>query len=193
MNIQKAVAESYIHLASTRLSEPSIDEVVAHAGVTREDFVSYYADLRAVVMVNLEEMLWMLQGSNMPRRLDEGNFGPDAARSICDDIVARVSDTWQPVVIGVRHHRADVQLAIGRAIQNRAAAYFDAYPAFRHLDDVFLATASHYVGHGLAAIVTGWISGEVPSDPTSVADHMTALLPGWLTDPTSVRNADEDA
>ena len=170
---------------------PSIAEVAVQAGVSEAEFSAHFANLEEVVLVSLEEMLWMLQGSNMPRRLDEGNFGPDAARSICDDIVARVTDAWRPVTVGVRYHRAAVQSAVGQAIQHRASAYFDAYPSFRQINETFLATASHYVGHGLAAIVTGWVAGDLSNDPNVIATHMTALLPAWLTDPISVRSADQ--
>jgi hypothetical protein len=191
VNIQKAVAESYVSLAEALDREPSLVETLAQAGVTEAEYLSQFTSLEGALLVSLEEMLWMLQGSNMPRRLDEGNFGPDAARSICDDIIVRVTEAWQPVTVGVRYHRAAVELAIGRAIQHRAAAYFAAYPGFRQIDDSFLATSSHYVGHGLAAIVTGWVGGDLSNNPEAIADHMTELLPAWLTDPPAIPDIDK--
>ncbi|MCU1479356.1 MAG: hypothetical protein JWQ19_142 [Subtercola sp.] len=186
MNVQRAITESYLHLAAQSAGEPELSVVLARAGVTRQQFSEHFGTLQDVSLGALEEMLWMLQGSNMPRRLDEGNFGPDAARSICDDIVARVADAWVPVSVGIANHRAAVQLAIGEAIHRRAAAYFAAYPGFRQIDSSFLAGAAHYVGHGLAAMVAAWVLGELPAEGHVVAGHMSALLPAWLTDPKSI-------
>jgi len=186
VNVQKVVAESYLDLARPTDAQPTIDDVIAHAGVTELEFGTYFSSLEQVSLVALEEMLWMLQGSNMPRRLDEGNPGPDAAHAICDDIVARVSEAWGPVTVGIRLHRTAVQYAVGRAIQLRAAAYFEAHPGFRRMESTYLDSSAQYVGHGLAAIVAGWVAGELTSDASAVASDMSRLLPAWLVDPRSI-------
>lgn len=186
MNVQRAITQSYLELAAQHPKAPTISEVIVAAGVDESQFATHFDGLEAVALLAIEEMLWMVQGSNMPRRLDEGNLGPDAAQSICDDIVARVTDAWQPMSVGVRYHRAAVQLAIGRAVQQRASAYFAAYPGFRQLDHDFLDAAAQYVGHGLAAIVAAWVAGELPAEASAVAQQMTALLPGWLADPQQI-------
>ena len=186
MNVPKTVAESYLALTRDGRPDPSLQALADRAGVSEAELSERFADLEEVSLLTLEEMLWMLQGSNMPRRLDEGNLGPDAARAICDDIVARVVDAWEPAVVGVRNHRAAAQLAIGAAIQRRASAYFTAYPGFRSMDQAYLASAAHYVGHGLAAIVCAWVAGEVDAGPDVVAEHLTRSLPAWLTDPKSI-------
>lgn len=186
MNVQKAVAESYVHLANTSGPEPSISNVLNKAGVAEQDFYDHFSNLEEVSLLALEEMLWMIEGSNMPQRLDEGDMGPVAAQSICDDIVARISDAWLPTTAAVRHHRAVAQLAVGRAIQHRCAAYFAAFPAFRRVDQAYLDTASHYVGHGLAGIVAAWAAGDLVPDQGTVSNHMAQLLPAWLTDPKSI-------
>lgn len=186
MNVQRAITQSYLELAAQHPDAPTVAQVIIAAGVDQAAFVAQFDDLEDVALLALEEMLWTLQGSNMPRRLDEGNLGPDAAQSICDDIVARVTDAWKPMSVGVRYHRAAVQHAIGRAVQQRASAYFEAYPGFRQLDHDFLDAAAQYVGHGLAAIVTAWVAGELTAEPPVVAKQMTTLLPGWLADPQQI-------
>src|ERR1700710_513438 len=128
MNLPRAIAESYLALTRDERPDPTISQLVESAGFSESEFSARFADLEEVSLLTLEEMLWMLQGSTMPPRLDEGNLGPEAARAICDDIVGRVVDAWVPVTVGVRNHRSAVQLAIGTAIQRRAAAYFAAYP-----------------------------------------------------------------
>jgi hypothetical protein len=189
MNVPKTVAESYLALTRDGLPDPSISTLIDRAGVSQEEFATRFTGLEGVSLLALEEMLWMLQGSNMPRRLDEGNLGPDAARAICDDIVARVVDAWEPVTVGIRNHRSAVQLAIGEAIQRRAVAYFAAYPGFRPMDQAYLASAARYVGHGLAAIVSAWVAGEIEADSAIVAGHLSRSLPAWLTDPKSTTTA----
>jgi hypothetical protein len=191
MNVPKTVAESYLALTRDGRPDPSISTLIDRSGVSEKEFATRFTDLEGVSLLALEEMLWMLQGSNMPRRLDEGNLGPDAARAICDDIVARVVDAWEPVTVGIRNHRSAVQLAIGEAIQRRAAAYFAAYPGFRPMDQAYLASSAHYVGHGLAAIMSAWVAGEVEADSGTVAAHLARSLPAWLTDPKSIEAGSE--
>jgi hypothetical protein len=190
MNAPKTIIKSYLELAGQRGAEPSVAAVVAHADVTGEEFAKHFTGLEAVVLLALEEMLWMVQGSNMPRRLDEGNPGPEAARSICDDIVLRVTDAWLPMRVGIRNHRPVVQFVLGQAVQHRAAAYFAAFPGFRLLDQRFLDSSAEYVAHGLAAIVAAWVAGELSSEPSVIAEHMTRLLPVWLADPKTIEAAD---
>jgi len=186
VNAPKSIIESYLALASELGEKPSVAQVVSRAGVSESEFAQHFATLDDVVLLALEEMLWMVQGSNMPRRLDEGNPGPEAARSICDDIVLRVTEAWVPMNIGIAHHRPVVQMALGRAIQRRASAYFAAFPGFRALDQQFLASSSEYVANGLAAIVAAWVAGELPFEAPAIAEHMAQLLPSWLSDPRSI-------
>lgn len=189
MDSRRMIVETYTALASSATVPPTMSDIAEATGLTLMSIEAEFASLQDVALLGLEEMLWMIRGSNMPRRLDEGMRPTSAAKAICDDILGQVHAHRTIAVIAVRFHRLTVSEAIGAAIQQRCAAYFAAAPDFRRMDQSFLGTANVYVARGLAAVVVSWVAGEIASDQDEVAAHMAELLPAWLADPRTIASA----
>ncbi|GGF32836.1 hypothetical protein [Subtercola lobariae] len=189
MDARRQIVETYTRLAANATAQPTLHDVAEAAGVTLESIRAEFQSPDEVVLLGLEEMLWMIRGSNMPRRLDEGIRPTSAARAICDDILGQVDSNRTIALVAVRFHRLITMDAIGSAIHHRCAAYFAAAPDFRKMDQAFLGTANVYVAQGLAGVVVSWVAGEISPDQSEVAAHMAELLPSWLSDPRTIADA----
>jgi AcrR family transcriptional regulator len=155
--------------------EITVAAIVAEAGISRSTFYTQFADLDALAVHILTDAFRDIEALDLALRATTSPI--ETARATTAHLVAEF-DRRRNLYAGVLGSRTTTE--VHRAVQDAFAD--QALGTMRetvpeHLDP---RVAAEYVAGGSLAIITAWMLSDTPLPPSTVQEHLIALLPLWL-------------
>ncbi|MDF2989893.1 MAG: HTH-type transcriptional regulator [Microbacterium sp.] len=157
----------------------SVSALVREAGVSRSAFYTHFADLGELALRMLEPAFVEIATTAAAAREADPRR---AMRESQERLAAHVHEDRAL-------YRAAFLLPGGTLLDTMREAMIA--PIAAHVDAVHpprglrAGLVARYVAGAATSLLADWVTGRIEASPAEIADHLYALMPTWMHEPTS--------
>ena len=177
---RRRLVETFLTLSAENPRGLTVPQIVARAGLHRSSFYAHFGTVDDLALYAIDRNLDQVHTANLTRHSGQTMPARASNTQVIAEILDHVSDPTNPLLAVLARDRALGEQALGAQLSSRVLDYYEQVSSFDGLTRSTRVASAEYVGHGLAAIICGWLLGEVAVTQAELVDSLALLVPDWV-------------
>ncbi|GAA3606417.1 TetR/AcrR family transcriptional regulator [Microlunatus ginsengisoli] len=177
---RRRLVEAFVALSAAHAGNVTVPQIVARARLHRSSFYAHFGTVDELALYAIDRNLDQVHTENLGRHNRRTMPARASNTLVIAEILDRVSDPANPLMAVLARDRALGEQALGAQLSSRVLDYYAQVSSFGGLTPLTRSASAEYVGHGLAAVICGWLLGEVSMTRAELVDWLALLVPDWV-------------
>ena len=181
---RRLLANALAALTEDGVSDPSVTEIVARAGVNRSSFYAHFADTGELARYALRGVFDSISRADFALRTSAGVSGTSAAWTALASVVEHARGHAALLKMSSSSSGDSGLAAVAALLADNIASFNRSFAP--GLTDAEAQATAVYVANGLTGLLTGWLGGAIACSQEELVDLMVAQLPEYMASRSAI-------